>query len=148
MTASLIIFGPRTQAAQPPVTRNVFLTTDEATASFAFVPLLSLVIPTSEGSELLIVFTMSGDTQGAANRTGKFRLLVDGTPLIATGETFRQNRTGSASLNIRTTGLAAGSHTVAIEWARDSGPPGQLRINAASDADEHHASLSAQEVRP
>lgn len=149
MTGSLLNAGPRARGERDGPRRTAFvqLRTDVQTSAEGFGPLLRVEIATRGTNQLACWFSMSGDCSSSAQRTGKFRLLIDGTAVAATAETFRNERPGSAALVYRSRALRAGLHAVALEWARDAGKVGPIRIRAHSDADEHHGSLLVEEVQ-
>lgn len=154
MTASLLIFGPVDDnnggGAMSPITRTAVLTTDESTASGVFANLLGPIeLATSDAMpELLVMFDMSGGSSGGPGRAGAFRLLIDGSAVQATAETFGANP-GSAALTFRTTGIAAGLHSIEVEWRRIADPPpGAITIDAATMPAEHHATLTVMGVTP
>jgi hypothetical protein len=117
---------------QPTLLQTQFaeLSANTSTTSTSFVNLLSITMDTSGESSLLIFFTgtpyMSNDSQTIA-----FQLVVDGTPVR--GCASHSDKSGAndthatAALVYKQTGLAAGSHTITIQWKTDSGTTASIR---------------------
>lgn len=125
------------------------LTADTTTGSTVLAPLLSVTLTNAAGREALIGFTcaVAGIT---VTTSARFQLRIDGVDIIATSELVIIGAAllSSAALSFRTTGLAAGAHTIEILWAKIVGAPaGVIGILAVTSADTMHASLWAQEVR-
>jgi hypothetical protein len=124
---------------------NVTVDTSIASAVFALLAPLSIVITIGTGNALLVHFTASGANPGASNRTF-FRLRVDG--VVFKGATFTRGGGGGpggecVAITAKITGLAAGSRTVDIQWSNSAGT---TTIAAATLPSEQHATLLVEEV--
>lgn len=112
------------------------------TTSTAFVDLISQAITTSPGSALEISISASASNGTTGNDQG-FQLVIDGAAVRG----FSCRNTGgntatSGALVYKKTGLAAGAHTVALQW-KTSG--NTARVDPAGTTVEH-ASLLIKEV--
>ena len=121
---------------------------DTSVTGGAFLPLVPLSIPIviGAGNSLLVHFSASGQNPGGGNLT-LFRLLVDG--VVVKGATFTRGGGGgpggeSTAIVAKITGLAAGAHSVDIEWSAPTG--GTTTIDAVSNPDGNHATLLVEEV--
>lgn len=115
---------------------------DTTTASASFVTLLTQSITIQTGSILLIDASASiSDTGGTSNID--IQITIDGTPARGCGtRTTATNVPGALALVYRKTGLAAGAHTVLVQWRTSAGT---ARCRPTTTVNEH-ASLRIQEV--
>lgn len=119
------------------------ITVDTTIASTTFATLLSRTITISAGNVVLIHFSEANSSSSGSAVTF-FRLTIDAVVIRAAGT--RSPAVGDpqgVSLVYRATGLAAGLHTVLIEWKNSSGTS---RIRPVTVPDAEFAGLLVEEV--
>jgi hypothetical protein len=115
---------------------------DTTTGSASFGDLLTQTITITAGSILLIMFTGSASNTNS-NNTIDFQITLDAVAVRGSGMRVSSNNVPmSSAITYRKTGLAAGLHTVKVQW-RTGG--NTARIRPATTLNEH-ASLLLQEV--
>lgn len=109
-----------------------------------FSTLLSVPM-TTQGGDLLIWFSESGGSSGVV--TPEFRVLLDGV-LLAGASALLGIGANSASFALLQKDVAAGAHTITVEWSKivGSGPTIVLTISPLLLPNQHHASLIVGEV--
>jgi len=122
------------------------LTVDTTTNGKSFSELLSLTFDTQAGSYLEVLFTASVDASNGS-RDAQFRIKLDG--VVEKGMNVHLHQSGDPNSGAMVwksdSPLAAGSHTVRIEWKR--GQQGTtLGIRPVSDPNTEHASLLVREL--
>ena len=96
-----------------------------------------------------ILFTCGFDHSGGTDRAVAFRLRLDGT-LIATSRAATDNNLGASNMNVairRRVAVAAGAHTVAVEWTKFGAPAGLIRCRPVTLPDQQGAQLRLEEHR-
>lgn len=125
-------------------TASTVLGSATTTTSTSYVDLITVPITTGGSSRLEIYASVS--TSNAVSRASTnqdyFRLVIDSTQLIE-GGSEQWTVTESGALFAVTDVLAAGAHTVRLQWHTDTG--GTLRCNAGA-APPEHASLVVVET--
>jgi hypothetical protein len=112
------------------------------TGSASFVTLLTQSITTSAGSALLIDATASLSNTGGTSNTD-IQIVIDGTAARGCGtRTTSGNVPGGLAIVYKKTGLAAGVHTILLQWRTNAGT---AQCRPTTTANEH-ASLVIQEV--
>ena len=106
------------------------LDVDSSTGSATFIDLLSFVITTT-GGNLLIWSTFAASLAGLTALPAEidFQITVDGNPQTG-GVGLSEgaaNEPEAGSLLARVTGLAAGGHTVALQWRVSNSQSAQIR---------------------
>jgi hypothetical protein len=104
--------------------------TDTTTGSPTFVDLLSFIITTT-GGNVLVWATFAASLAGLTALPAEidFQLTVDGTPQpggVGLSESAA-NEPEAGSLLARVTGLAAGAHTIAVQWRVTNSQTAQIR---------------------
>jgi hypothetical protein len=129
----------RLYADVPPGTSNTTTTSTYPT----YATLLTLSITTGPNI-LQVLFTTCFDTTTAAPLLGYFRIMLDGT--LVRGAACRTVAAGQgcALAVLGRRAVTAGSHTVTIEWAVQSG--GTLNIETFTNPDIRHGALMVEEV--
>jgi hypothetical protein len=133
-------FGPVLQTVTSVISANT------TTTSATFVTLLTVAITTQASTKLDIKFAGAASSSNNSADQVFFRLTVDGVAQSAVGITTNSsgaNLAESMALTWVVTGLAAGAHTVLIQWRR-SANTAQIRPVAAPDAES--ATLTVQEI--
>lgn len=136
------------QTAFANITGTVTTTATTWPASGTAQDLLTVTLTTSAGTALLIFFASSSNNLASGNETN-FRVLVDTffptvTPTGQGGGVgLPTNGLASCMINLKATGLSAGSHTVKVQW---KGNGSTCSIDAAGDPDGEGASLTVMEV--
>jgi hypothetical protein len=112
-----------------------------------FVPLLSVPIVLSVGSSIIVHF--AAGVSNSSSSTGiemAFRIVVDATVFDGVGvENTGANKASSVALLEKISGLAAGAHTVTIEWQV---PHGTGQIRPVTSPNDESANLVVYEVNP
>ena len=124
-------------------TKFTEVTTDITTTSpvFVTIPQLTQTITTSAGSTLYSTLTFSPSNTAPTPQSIDFRILIDGVPIRASESVvglLNSNSAQAGALLVQRTGLAAGTHTIEVQW-RTSGGTAQIRPVTAPNAE--HASL-------
>jgi uncharacterized membrane protein len=120
------------------------VTANTTTASTTFVDLLTVTLTTTAGSALLINFG-SSSSNTTASRTNAFRVTVDGVAKRgAAARITTVSEAAGAVIVQKVTGLAAGSHTVKVQWRVTSSSTAQIRPVASPDTE--YAALLVKEV--
>lgn len=121
------------------------VTSDVTTTSTSFVDVTGLSVTlTTTGGDLVAFFTF-GASNSTTGRENDFRILLDGTSYQGTSmRCGAKDLAQSGGIVIRFTGVAAGSHTVKIQWQVSNGT-GQIRPVTGA-VDKEHANLLVQEV--
>jgi hypothetical protein len=110
-------------------TAEADLSADATSGQPTFQDLLDLTIATT-GGNLLLWATFAASLAGLSVLPAEidFQLTVDGTPQRGVGIFLQAaNEPEAGSLLARITGLAAGSHVVAIQWRVTNGQTAQCR---------------------
>lgn len=119
------------------------ITVDTTTTSPTFVTLLTDTITIGAGRALIIQF-LSSMSNSNSNNIVYARIQVNGVTYRGAATTAQNtNRSGAVCIQTRVTGLAAGTHTVTVQW-RVSGGTGQVRV--VSQPDTESASMLIEEV--
>jgi hypothetical protein len=120
------------------------VTVDTTTASQVFVALLSLSITTRPNAVVLIHFSFAASNN--ANHGVAFSLQVDGVTRrgAALNAVSTNANAGGGAIVYRVSGLAAGAHTIAVQWRTIAG--GMAQIRPATQPDLEHAVLMVEEV--
>jgi hypothetical protein len=116
------------------------------TASGVFVTLLTLPIVTQVGTRLLVHATASSSNQSLTGQSVFFRVTLDGVAQRAFANIVSLlggNTAQAGAVVLILTGLAAGAHTIELQWMTTGGTA-QVRPIAA--ANQEHASLLVQEL--
>jgi len=94
----------------------------------------------------LHVFASVGFANDNANIANIFRITVDGAALrgVAVTNPSANAACAAAIVGVKAT-VAAGSHTVALQWRVGSGPA-TLRVRPAGNAEREHATLLVYEA--
>ena len=126
-----------------PTVAYAVLSSDVSTSSTSFVSLLSTSITVAGTSDKVdIVASVGWDNQTSGN-SPSFQITVDGTD---EGQSFSTSNNiggaGSTFCIAQVTGLAAGSHTVALNWKSSNG--NAVRIRPVSTAGAYHAAIVAR----
>jgi hypothetical protein len=122
------------------------ITVDTTTLSSTFVSLLSQVITTQTGTNLLIYLT-SGVSNNTNDRDVFFRVQVDGVTKRGVGvECHANGEAVSAAMVLKVTGLLAGAHTVLVQWRASTGGANTAQIRPVTAPDAEHFSLLLEEV--
>jgi hypothetical protein len=117
------------------------ITVDTTTTSAAFVDLLTQAITITAGSKVIINFTASANNSNVS--LIQFQITIDGAAVRGASSRVSQNNTEvCCSIVYERLGLAAGAHTVKIQWRTTAGT---ARIRPVATVVEH-ASLILQEV--
>jgi hypothetical protein len=116
-------------------------TTDGSTTSTSWVDLLSLTY-VSEGFDLDIWAALNVSISELA--TAYARITVDSVAQSG-GAVYTDANPGSISLLARVTGLAAGTHTIKLQW-KSSNSERSVRCRPSSVPDSESASLLVNEV--
>ena len=120
-------------------------TVDTSTVSAVFVTLLTQAITTVAGTVLDVTATL-GFINGTNNAQTFFRITIDAVAQRGVAEHHSPaSAQRSAAITVRKTGLAAGVHTVLVEWRVSSGT---ASIRPATQPDQEHASLRVIEGLP
>lgn len=116
------------------VSGSVALAANQTTASLVFVaiPGMSLNLTTAEG--FLLVWASVSFSNTGVNQQVFIRLLVDGVTRQTQGSLCTAANTPQALCLIARVPVAAGVHTISLQW-RVSGGVGQIRPVAAPDAE-------------
>jgi hypothetical protein len=116
---------------------------DVSTNSTVFIDLLTLAINTT-GGDLEIWFDATNSLT-SGNRQTFYKLLVDGVAQDGTSTftTFSAPVSRTGAIVRKVTGLAAGAHTVKVQWKVDSGTT-QIRPVTAPNSES--AGLLVNEV--
>lgn len=118
---------------------------DTSTSSNVFVDLLTLPITTAGASRLMIHATFAA-TVSIALGTAFFRITVDGAAVRGCGnQLVALLEPQSGALVVRTGLLAAGPHTVRLQW-RVSSVVSVLQIRPVAAPDSEHGSLFVAEI--
>jgi hypothetical protein len=119
------------------------ITTDVSTTSSTFVNVLSTTLTTA-GNKMKFQLTFSA-TNSTGNKNIGFQILLDGA--VQRGGGINISNAGSAisgAVSHETaTAVAAGTHTVAVQWSTSGGT---AQINASSSPATNHLSLFVDEV--
>ncbi|EXI78791.1 MAG: hypothetical protein AW10_02781 [Candidatus Accumulibacter appositus] len=96
---------------------------DTTSTSYVDMPNMSMTIASPGGSQFLIMVNINGvQVQGGTTIGAYFRLLVDGTQWDMTRHEFNHNGWELRGVHLsRLLSLAAGSHTISVQWAVTSG---------------------------
>jgi len=123
----------------------VAVAVNTTTTSAVFVTLLSRPITVLvTGSDVDIIATFAVSHTSAADQTTFFRITFDGVPVRGAGLFSTDvGETNSGAIIAHMTGVAAGVHTVLLEW-RTTAATAQIRPVAAPDAES--AALFVDEV--
>jgi len=114
------------------------------TTSTTFVTLLSISITTTAPTCSLWVQAAFACSNATTNTTNYFRITINGTARRGAGERISPaNQPRSGAVSFLLTGVAAGTHTVLLEW-RVSAGTGSVRPILRPD--EESASLSVMEM--
>ena len=122
---------------------------DTSTGSAVFVNMFTMSITTT-GGNLLIWASFAASLAGLTALPAEidFQLTIDGTPAAFGGAGMYfdtgPNEPESGSCLARVTGLAAGAHTVALQWLVTNAQTAQIR--PASQPGRESASLLAMET--
>lgn len=133
---------PGVEASPAQVLRQsaaVDLAVDSQEATGTFTPLLSLVLTTKAG--FLLIFSSWAASATLAG-LGSFRLVLDGVALRGSAQTLSALATEAGAL-VQRVPVAAGQHTVALDWRTQVGTV--LRCRPVTIPDES-ASLLVLEV--
>lgn len=123
---------------------EVTVNTTTTSASFPGSTLLTTTITKKLAASDLIVHFSAGASNTNNGRQAFFRVVVDGVTQRGVGvDCTNSGIAQSASIVVRTSGVAAGSRVIAIQWYV-SANTGQVRPVAAPDSE--HASLLVEEV--
>ena len=118
------------------------LAVDTTTTSGAFVDLLTQAITTTAGGFLNAFFSVS-----ASNVSGdqlSFRLLVDGVAVQGTACKIPTSGTTANAMLLYKASIAAGAHTIKVQWLTSGGNTARIRPVAAPSTE--HASLLLTET--
>lgn len=117
------------------------VTTNTTTTSTSMVTLLTQNITTGAGF-LDITFTWAASRTSGASAEIRFQLVVDGDVVAKAADTTTSSRPSSGGLSARVP-VAAGAHTVSIQWSVASST-GQIRPTTAGVYE--HACMICREV--
>jgi hypothetical protein len=119
------------------------LLVNTTTTSSTFVDLITVLVTIQAGSSLQISFAET-NSSSSASATTFFRVTVDA--IVMQGAATRSPGGGDpqgVSINDYITGLAAGVHTVKVQWRTNSGTS---RIRPVASPDAESASILINEV--
>lgn len=135
--------GPLAGTAGLLQTKGAKVTTDKTTTSLTFVELMSLPITTVANSALMIQFA-GNFTQSQNNGVIATEIDVDGTQHAAGEVVHGGSGAGSPhGLVARVTGLAAGAHTVKVNWKVQASTG---RCRPVTEVDKESASVLVWET--
>jgi hypothetical protein len=118
------------------------VSTDTTTTSTSWVDLLTITLTMASAGKLLAQFS-AGFTMSGANNGAYFRIMVDGTAKRGVASRYINTPGHSVAISYLASGLAAGSHTVKVQWRASAST---LQIRPAGQPDSEHAVLIVQEV--
>lgn len=122
--------------------KNVELTVNATTSSQSWVTLLSTTLAVLLDSGILFFF--SGQMTGQANKTTSFQVLIDGVQVaVSTLNTGSGGSNVSMFLSGLKPLLAAGSHTVVVQWKTDGSTS---QINPISNPGYEGARITLIEI--
>lgn len=111
-------------------TQFALIAADSTTTSASFVAIgtgLSITLTTIAGSALDIIFCASASNTANSGQEIDFQILIDAVATIGCGTGTKSNGVPqSGTIMYKKTGLAAGSHTITVQW-RTAGNTAQIR---------------------
>ena len=130
---------------------NLAVDVTTAVAVPAYSTLLTVTITTTLASaDLDILFYCAYDFTGVAgSRASSFRLRLDGVlipPSRAADDNSLADEAQGVAINRRVLGVAAGLHTILVEWSKFG--TGTLQCLPVTRPDEQGAHLKVEEQRP
>lgn len=133
-----------TGISTPVGAKNVYteVAVDTSTPSVVFVDLLTAPVITTGGGPLLVTFTASASATLAGAQVS-FRILVDGAASRGSGLVASAAGIPSSTALLAKIPLAAGPHTVKIQWRVSLGT---VQIRPVTAPDNEHGSLYVQEL--
>jgi hypothetical protein len=121
------------------------LAVDTTSASNVFVDLLTVAINVTTGP-FLYINASAGISSVLGLDSADFRLTIDGSPVVGTGAFLSSsNLAETVSLVWRESGVAAGAHTVKLQW-RGTNIGRTLQCRPVTSPDSEHASLYVAET--
>lgn len=107
------------------------VTVDTTTTSTSFVDLLTITVNKKRADSVLLIWANhGGDNSGANTQFG--RLTINGTAIYGFGYQVAGAKPNSGGCHERRTGLAAGNHTIKLQWRVDGGT-GRIRPITSPD---------------
>jgi hypothetical protein len=96
---------------------------DTTSTGYVDMPNMSMTISAAVSAQFLVMVQINGvQTTGSANLRGYFRLLVDGSQWDSTIHEFHNDGWELRGVKLsRLASLAAGAHTISVQWAVTSG---------------------------
>ena len=134
----------------PPATTGVLqsaasvLASDQTTTSTTFGDLLTAAVTTSARSFLLIWISFTVSFTPNLSAAAMLRLTIDGTEYLRAGAEEFSDAQGGAIV-YRASGLAAGAHTIALQWRISSVGAGTFRCRPVT-AEPEGAAIVVMEV--